>query len=289
MPVWWVSEPHLNIRFSDEPLTYRPAVGPVVSFKLGYRQRGAAQVPANVWPQVPSVGNGWTCSFISYLVHNPAWSYGAYAAAGGITNGAGEVIVGLDYGFMRSTGLGMGAQNRWENLPHARDGSILSTASGGTGYVVLYADGSVDVYTNAFNVSGYFHGGCKLYFLSERRDPHGLSLTFHYSSDGVGVKLTQVTDAMGGTTSLQYTNTSFSNHVTAVVAPSGHRTDLVYNEYGSLVSITDSAGIESTFGYGANWIGLTTPYGSTSFVFGEVHRQRTSCSRVPVMSGNRSG
>jgi hypothetical protein len=47
MPRWWVSEPRLNVRFSDEPLAYHPAKGLKVSFKLAYRQRGATSWPSS--------------------------------------------------------------------------------------------------------------------------------------------------------------------------------------------------------------------------------------------------
>jgi len=267
-PVWWVSEPYLNVRFSDQPLTYFPAVGPVVSFRLSYRQRGAATLRDTVWPQVPGVGNGWTCSFISYLVHNPAWTCEWAAAAGGITNSVGDVIQGLDCGFMRGTGLGIGAQNRWENGADFRDGSVMVGASPSPGYEVHHADGGIDVYTNAFDVSGAPFAGSVFYFLSERRDPHGLALRFVYETDELGVKLVRVIDAMTNSTWLEYTNTVFSNQVTAVVDPSGRRVELLYDESGNLASITDAAGIESVFTYGENTIALTTPYGgTTSFVF----------------------
>lgn len=266
--VWWVSEPYLNVRLSDEPLTYRPAVGPAVSFKLSYRQRGAAYVPANIWPQVCGVGRGWSSSLISYLAYNPAWTCEAAAFSGGITNASGNVIPGLDCGFLRGTGLGMGTQNRWEAAA-ARDGSILSPAPGGPGYEIRYADGSVDIYTNVFYVSGYSHGGCEFYFLSERHDPHGLALRFEYDTDELGVKLRRVIDAMGDSTWLEYTNTVFSNQVTAVLAPFGRRADLYYNEYGDLVRVSDAAGIETSFGYGVNALSLTTPYGMTYFDSGE--------------------
>ncbi len=59
MPVWWVSEPCINLRLEDEPLGYQPPRGPRVAFQLSYRQRGALGED----PSVFGVGTNWSCSF----------------------------------------------------------------------------------------------------------------------------------------------------------------------------------------------------------------------------------
>lgn len=64
MPVWFVSEPYINIRLEDEPFGYQPARGPRVAFNLSYRQRGAILED----PKIFGLGPNWSCSFRSFLV-----------------------------------------------------------------------------------------------------------------------------------------------------------------------------------------------------------------------------
>ena len=63
MPVWEVSEPYINLWLYDEPLGYQPGVGPRLSFRLAYKQRGAPVVS----PKIYSVGTNWTCSWLNYV------------------------------------------------------------------------------------------------------------------------------------------------------------------------------------------------------------------------------
>jgi len=41
-PVFWVSEPHLNLRVEDLPSGYQSSRGLPIAFRLSYRQRGFA-------------------------------------------------------------------------------------------------------------------------------------------------------------------------------------------------------------------------------------------------------
>ncbi len=63
MPIWWVSEPYINLRLEDEPLGYNPSHGPRVSFTLSYRQRGVVKEE----PEIFGVGTNWSVSFRAYL------------------------------------------------------------------------------------------------------------------------------------------------------------------------------------------------------------------------------
>ena len=63
MPIWEVSEPYINLWLYDEPLGYQPGIGPRLSFRLAYKQRGAPLVSTNIY----SVGTNWRCSWLSYV------------------------------------------------------------------------------------------------------------------------------------------------------------------------------------------------------------------------------
>jgi hypothetical protein len=63
LPVWEVSEPYINLWLYDEPLGYQPGIGPRVSFKLAYKQRGTDDVSTNIF----NFANKWTCSWLSYV------------------------------------------------------------------------------------------------------------------------------------------------------------------------------------------------------------------------------
>jgi hypothetical protein len=68
MPVWWVSEPRINLRLEDVPLRYQPPYGPEVVFQLSFRQRGNPNLrnESGAGPILPKVGRNWSCNFIPF-------------------------------------------------------------------------------------------------------------------------------------------------------------------------------------------------------------------------------
>jgi hypothetical protein len=240
MPVWWVSEPYINLRLEDEPLGYQPPRGPRVACQLSYRQRGALLEDTNVF----GVGANWSCSFRAYVANISGSQYLLHRG------GAGVVVY-------------------TEGVTQPRDGSILNAIT--NGYQIAYADGSVDsfqlLYVNSAQKS--------LYFLSLRSDPAGNSLRFNYFISATGVlQLTNVVDPDGRTTKLSYTNTAFTNLITQVTAPFSRTAHFQYHTNGYLTNIVDVATNSSSLTYdaaGTGWITtLTTPYGNTGFRYGGV-------------------
>src|SRR5204862_5331776 len=63
MPVWRVSEPDINLWIEDQPLAYRPALGPRISLLMGYKQRDEHAGDMGFF----NFGSGWDCSWLSYV------------------------------------------------------------------------------------------------------------------------------------------------------------------------------------------------------------------------------
>src|ERR1700720_4228981 len=254
MPYYWVSEPLINMRIDDRPSGYQPSRGLPVAFNLSYRQRGAALED----PTIFGVGTNWSCSFRSYVVD--------------LTN--------VTSGLVRLHRGGAGWVNYVVGADQYSDGSVLTNASGG-GYQITHYDGSIDLFQKSF-VNG---DGNILYFLTQQTDPAGNAITYTYSSSTSIVQLTSVTDPDGNVTSLYYENPTFTNQITRVVDPYSRTNILRYYGTGYLSNIVDVAGLSSVFVYDAanpGWItNMTTPYGTTSFIYGGVDAQQTT-----ILSGS---
>ncbi len=259
MPVWWVSEPYINLRLEDEPLGYQPARGARVSFQLSYRQRGAQTND----PAIFGVGNNWCCSFRAYLLDLTAGSPTGTAwlhrgGAGWITYSVGTA--------------------------QYSDGSLLTTPDSGATYKIEYTDGSVDSFGHAFTNSA----GQRLLFRTVSSDAAGHTNTFNYAANSVSIRLLNVVDPDGKTNVLYYENASFTNHITKVVDPYSRTHLLQYDGNGYLTNITDVAGLPSGLAYDAanpGWVtNLTTKYGSTVFAYGgyEVKSNTFYTAGVPV-------
>ncbi len=260
MPTYWVSEPYINLRLEDFPLSYLPSRGRAVTFHLAYRQRGA--VPDD--PNVFGVGDNWTCSLRSYLA-DLGWA---------------------TPGWMRLQKGGAGLIDYTNNVPQYRDGSIL-TGSGGT-YQIEYASGAKDTFQKAYTNSQ----GQVFYFLISQSDPAGNAVTFNYASGSTAIQLLSVTDPDSKSTSLYYENGGFLNRITKVVDPFSRTNLLRYGADGRLTNIVDVAQISSSFLYDsgtrAGWItNLITPYGTTSFDHGGADAESATFSTTGVPD-NRS-
>ena len=99
------------------------------------------------------------------------------------------------------------------------------------------------------------------------------------------VRLQSITDGDGLTNTISYngTNAYSTNLISQVVDPFGRTCSLAYDTNGHLTSITDVAGLISSFTYGSNdWVSsLTTPYGTTSFAI-------TDTSGAQIVPNGRS-
>ena len=254
MPVWWVSEPLINLRLEDEPLGYQPARGPRIAFHLSYRQRGNVSED----PSVFGVGPHWTCSFRAYVVDFSTWQ----------TDGSSLV---------RLHRAGAGWLDYHPGQPQSRDGSVLAPVPGG-GFQIEYADGARDLFLQPFIVKKLGldpWGGSPVtnaftyYFLTARIDPFGQASQFSYVLGPQFIRLAAVVDADGRATSLAYDHPANPGLITQVVDPFNRTNRLQYNAEGYLTNTLDVAGLAASFAYDPRhpgWItNLVTPYGPTAF------------------------
>src|SRR5256712_718056 len=233
MPVWWVSEPGMNVYVTDEPLGYQPAVGPRVSFLLNYKQR---ENKAGFNTEICNVGTNWSISWVSY-VQDPG-------------NGTGRILLGKG-GYRTMTGDGV-TLDYYTGLRMLR---LTDTNSNTTGFELLYPDGSKDVYTGIPHVfpSGIYTN----YFLTAKVDPDGNQLKFNYDTTVAWAKLLSVVDADNRTNSITYGDTNRYWLITSVTDPFYRSVSLGYDSTGLLTNIIDVAGLTNSFTYISSNVWMT--------------------------------
>jgi YD repeat-containing protein len=232
----------VSLNLNDRPVGYTPPVGQAVNFVVRYNQQDAGQ-PATFY--YSNLGPKWTCSWISYITDNPN------APGGNVTwyvNGGGTLTF-------------MGYNSATKTYAPELMTQAQLTLTSASSYEMLLADGS----RQEFTVSDGSTGSSRRLFLKQIIDPAGNAITLNYDSS---LRLTNVTDAIGQSTTLLYTNAAYPYAITSVTDPFGRTASLQYNSSGLLSSITDVLGIVSQYNYGANDFinSLVTPYGTTTFL-----------------------
>src|ERR1044071_706424 len=256
MPVWRVSEPHLNLWLDDEPLGYSPARGPRVSFSLSFKQRDE---DSNLDPNAYSVGKSWNSAVVTHVYslydshYNAGTGADVYMPGGGKSHFSNAYYGGVEFNYFNNTALQASTNG---------SGQITSyqlTTPEGARYV--YAFFQSDPYGNWNNV-----------FLSQIIDANGYVTTYNYATydpDTEIVQLTSITDPDGRSTTFSYSAgvSAYPNLISQVVDPFSRTNLLKYNSSGLLTNITDVANLSSSVSYDLNgWVAtLTTPYGTTSF------------------------
>lgn len=144
--------------------------------------------------------------------------------------------------------------------PGIDDQAQITKISGG--FSRELPDGSVQTFTQPF--------GTNQYFLSSIADPQGNTVTLTYDSH---MRITTITDAAGEKTTLTCGLAADMYKVTKVTDPFGRSATFTYNSDLQLASITDTLGITSSYIYlydsGDFITTLTTPYGKTTFTYGD--------------------
>ncbi|GHT96232.1 hypothetical protein AGMMS49545_20690 [Betaproteobacteria bacterium] len=236
-----------SLALADTPLAYRPARGPEVPLTFTYSHRESRQ-PGTF--HYSHVGPKWSYTGVTYIVDDPA-SVGRnvqrYMAGGGT-----RFLTGFNPETQRFA-------------PDIRDQSILVRQSGDpVKYERHLADGSLEIYARADGRASY----PRRIFLTEKRDPAGWALKYRYDAQN---RLTALEDASGQTTRIEYAHAD-PLKITAIVDPASRRARITYDDQGRLDSITDAVGVTSRVRYRADshFIErLTTPYGASTFDFGE--------------------
>ena len=262
-----------SLNLTDTPLFYAPPVGPAVNFTLTYNQREAGQ-PTTF--DYGNVGNKWTFGWLSFIdeVRNlyssgPPALY-TYTPSVRLIGGGTE-----PYPASSSTADADFGTSAPYTFPNQADSHVQLTKTDVYTYTQINPDGSTYIYGGS---AAYRSGavGNWRYFLHQIVDPQGNALTLGYDNDNGSLLLTSVTDALGRTTVLSYNLPGDPLKLTQVTDPFNRTCQLGYTN-GQLTSITDMIGITSQFTYkdGSDFINsLKTPYGTSTFSFGEDGQKR---------------
>lgn len=157
MPVWFVTEPYINLWIKDTPVFYRTSLGEELGFELMYKQRDTR--PSD--PTVTAVPNtGWHHNWFSYL------SFQIPKVLTG-TNSLGYALAGLSPrgAVMRANWETTNDFSKWSGILYSSDGGEhyfahdatnevdsalqiqpLMAAGTNTGFRVIHPDGSQDIY-----------------------------------------------------------------------------------------------------------------------------------------------
>ncbi|WP_083928372.1 RHS repeat-associated core domain-containing protein [Marinobacterium rhizophilum] len=247
MPRYRVHSMLVSLNIRDTPIGYTPPVGPSVPVTLTYSQREINQPTTFTFS---NLGQKWTFNWLSYVQDDPQQ----------VGN---RVMVYLPGGGSRNYGgynVGTGAF-----LPEQRTGAqLVRVSSLPLRYERRMPDGRRFVYAQPDN-SAYYP---RRVMLSAVIDPAGNAVTLQYDAQQ---RLLSVTDALDQITVFTYDNPSNPLLITGVTDPFGRNAIIGYDVSGRLNSITDAIGMTSTFGYDSGTFvnTMNTPYGTTSFSYGE--------------------
>lgn len=240
----------VSLNITDTPVFYRVSVGPSADFTLTYNQRESHQ-PATF--DYANFGNKWTCNFVSYITDN---STSPSADAKLFVQGGGAHT-------FKAFNSGTSSY-----APEYRTQAVLvRTSTSPISYELRNIDGSKQV----FSVPTSTVGSGRKVFLKQTIDPAGNAVTYSYS----GQRIIGVTDAAGLATTIEYKSNTVTTidyyRIGKVTNPFGKFATFDYNAAGRLSAITDMIGIQSAFEYGSgDFISkLTTPYGATTFAYGD--------------------
>ena len=228
----------VSLTVFDTPVGYTPANGPAVAFTATYNQRDVAQPSDN--KLYSNLGPQWCHNWLSFVQVDGV-------SARLVEEGGGYVTFS---GFNSTTGL---------FDFNMRSSSTLALVSDGT-FVRTFSDGSCHVYAKP--------DGTGRYFLTQVVDARGNAVTISYDSN---FRISTITDASGLVTTIGYSS-AIDYKIETVTDPFGRSARFDYDGSGRLIKITDVVGITSQFSYdgAGSFINvLETPYGKTTFSFGE--------------------
>lgn len=230
----------VSLNIVDIPLGYNPPRGPSVQFRATYNQRDTYWP---TWsPNYSNLGYKWTFDWFSYITD---YGTGGSDPVTRYVSGGGQLTYKSPIGGVYDPDL---------------FGGILSYYSAGGEYELKFADGSKQVF-------GQRIGSSRIY-LTEVHDAVGNALLISYDGQG---RISHVNDDLGQTTTLHYDHPGDDYKITSVEDPFGRFAYFEYDQVGRLTKMTDVEGMSSSFSYDSGDFikGLTTPYGTTSFTFGE--------------------
>jgi RHS repeat-associated protein len=277
MPVWWVSEPYINLWIADEPLSYLTSKGEQFTFAINYKQRDSHP---SAWQSLPGWNNNWLSyinlkSEVQCLSANCGFPTYHFSDATLYLPGGGTVVFPANFNNTVFT--------RYDNETRITLQPVVANSeafvsqqehdNGVNGFRVIYPDGSQDVYGLSFpdTVPPYSYASAT-YILTRRIDAHGNTTFFNYYGNTLqfsGLQLTNVIDYDGKTNFLKYTvSPSHLSYLTEVDSPYGTKATMSYDSNYNLTNIVDAQGLSSRITYDTNGYptSLITPYGTNRFV-----------------------
>ncbi len=261
MPVCSLINAQTDLTFNDIPLTYKNAVGEPLNFQLGYDQRNTAQPAVMTYA---NIGPMWTYEWLAYVQDDPSNvgnNVSLYARNGGSASYT---------GYSPTDGSFTPEQESQAQLVLVSNQPVVYERRLKTGAKEVYSqpDGSVMWPRHIF--------------LTQVVDTAGNATTLHYDAQN---RLTTVTDPLGHVLTLAYQNSSYPLQITQVTSPDGRSAKITYDSQGRLQSITDTIGMTSSFTYDAGTFiqGMTTPYGSSQYSYGEGPGVRRWLTQVDPM------
>ena len=237
----------VSLVLQDEPVGYNPPVGPAVKFDFNYFQRDAVQPTTFAYT---NFGSKWTFSWVSYVTVSSNVQVSVYLRGGGIepyTFSSASATTAYPGPYSQSTLT-----------------RTLNSSGSPTGFTVTHPDGSFEEYNQP--------EGTTQFFMTAVGDPAGNTVILTYDSQ---MRIVGISDAIGQVTTLTYGLAGSPLVVTQITDPFGRSATFTYNSSGQLASMTDILGITSSYTYGQgasapDFINtLTTPYGTTTFTFGD--------------------
>ncbi|MGA2247770.1 MAG: cysteine peptidase family C39 domain-containing protein, partial [Verrucomicrobiota bacterium] len=294
-----------NLSLADQPVGYRPPVGPAVPFTVRYNSQDSFQ-PANF--NYGNLGSKWTCDWTMYITDNPQSPLAdvTYYVGGG-----------------QRTFTGFNTNTQSFDYQQYDQTLLTRTSTNPINYQLLSGDGTQLI----FSQSDGSIGTSRNIFLTQVIDSQGNALALTYDTN---LLLVSITDAIGQVTTFTYgvpTNSTYGlaadqYKLMKVTDPFGRSASfqygpliyeelIVYNNgvpetggnlyYWDLVSVTDVVGIVSQVGYApelydqtahASYFydfvnSLTTPYGTTYFSGGGTNETRFLETTYPDGSRDR--
>jgi RHS repeat-associated protein len=272
MPVWWVSEPYINLWMADEPISYLTSSGEPFTFRLSYKQRDTRPASGLMRP------TGWNNSWSSYIsLQGTTPCLGGASSCGANLSGSYATVYLPDGGTV-SFAPGQTYDSE-THLTIKQQGVTMNNGpdTGLNGLRLIYPDGSQDIYgfgivPAAFNF--YPNGN---FVRSRHIDADGNTTWFYYkySPNFQVLLLSAVIDPDGRTNTLVYNS---ANLLAEVDNPYGLKAFFKYDANGNLTNLVDAQGLSSRITYDTNNYptALITPYGTNTFVVTENVNWQTS-------------
>ncbi|MDD5198376.1 MAG: hypothetical protein PHC88_01110 [Terrimicrobiaceae bacterium] len=245
-----------SLTVGDTPVSYKPAFGPDVTLRVNYNQVEADQ-PASL--TYTNFSSQWECSWASYLEDSG-------------TTGSGSLKIQLPGGGAESYTYNSSSGKYLQD--YTQSPATLQFTTSPVTYTRTLQNGASYVYSQVVG-----SGSSRRIFLSKIIDPVGSILQFQYDAIYPS-RINRVYDATvtfgaaSNYTQLEY-NDGDPYRVTKVRDRFSRYASFVYstvNGVRRLQSITDPVLITSSFEYNPSGqlTTLTTPYGKTSFIFGDI-------------------